>query len=99
MQHRFGGMLLPNILVSDTKKAKEQKTMKTHFTSEMLPLKRRNILISECIKTSYIFLLWPYLIIKKKPAMPLRITGSLLKKRYYLQALSMPHIKIEVITQ
>jgi primosomal protein N' (replication factor Y) len=36
MHQRFGGMLLPQILVSDTKKAKEQKTMKTHFTSEMI---------------------------------------------------------------
>jgi primosomal protein N' (replication factor Y) len=36
MRERFGGMLMPIIEIADTKKAKANKSMKTHFTRELL---------------------------------------------------------------
>lgn len=36
MRERFGGMLMPVIQIADTKKAKANKSMKTHFSSELL---------------------------------------------------------------
>lgn len=36
MRERFGGMLMPVIEIADTKKAKANKSMKTHFTSQLL---------------------------------------------------------------
>ncbi|HRG60262.1 MAG TPA: primosomal protein N' [Bacteroidia bacterium] len=36
MRERFGGMLMPIIEIADTKKAKANKSMKTHFSTQLL---------------------------------------------------------------
>ena len=36
MRERFGGMLMPMIEIADTKKAKANKSMKTHFSKQLL---------------------------------------------------------------
>lgn len=36
MRERFGGMLMPIIEIADTKRAKANKSMKTHFTTQLL---------------------------------------------------------------
>ena len=70
----------------------------TNFIEEMLPQKRRFKPISGYLITLYITLMRHYLIIKKTGHAFTHNRFSI-KKKYYLQALNMPHIKIEVITQ